>query len=341
MNTAVPSAGLSSRPTGTATRDNADAPRPGSNSWRWTWVKRIATVLFLGLVAWLLVGYAQRIDWQDVGQAMVSLPTHTLALAALLALSSHLLYSTFDLFGRHVTGHGLGVRPVMTVTFIAYAFGLNFGSLIGGFAFRYRLYARLGLSAADTTRVLSLSLATNWLGYLMLGGLAFALAPMDLPPDWKVDSGQLRWIGAAMVVGALVYLALCAFSPRRQLSVRGHDFELPSARLAGLQLLVSMSNWALMGGVIWLLLQGALPYPTVLSVLLVGAVAGIVTHVPAGLGVLEAVFVALLSHALPESRLLAALLAYRVLYYLVPLSVALVVYLVVELRARRLRAARA
>jgi uncharacterized membrane protein YbhN (UPF0104 family) len=73
----------------------------------------------------------------------------------------------------------------------------------------------------------------------------------------------------------------------------------------------------------------------VLSVLLVAAVAGVITHVPAGLGVLEGVFVALLSHRLPEGQLLGALLAYRALYYIVPLLAAALLYLKVELRARK------
>ncbi|MGJ7583533.1 UPF0104 family protein, partial [Variovorax sp. RHLX14] len=70
---------------------------------------------------------------------------------------------------------------------------------------------------------------------------------------------------------------------------------------------------------------------------LVAAVAGVITHVPAGLGVLEAVFVALLAHEVPQAKLLGALLAYRGLYYLLPLVVATLGYLVTEARARRLR----
>ena len=75
-----------------------------------------------------------------------------------------------------------------------------------------------------------------------------------------------------------------------------------------------------------------------LSVLLIAAVAGVITHVPAGLGVLEAVFVALLSHQVPKGELLGALLAYRAVYYLGPLVLATAAYLLVEARAKALRA---
>ena len=74
-----------------------------------------------------------------------------------------------------------------------------------------------------------------------------------------------------------------------------------------------------------------------LAVLLIGAIAGVITHVPAGLGVLEFVFVALLSHRVSEGQLLGALLAYRAIYYIVPLMVAAVLYLVMEAHARQRR----
>jgi uncharacterized membrane protein YbhN (UPF0104 family) len=101
--------------------------------------------------------------------------------------------------------------------------------------------------------------------------------------------------------------------------------------------LMSCTNWALIGGVIWLLLQQQLPYPQVLAVLLVAAVAGVITHVPAGLGVLEAVFVALLSHQIATDRLLGALLAYRAIYYLLPLCIASAAYFFTEVRVRHRR----
>jgi len=112
-------------------------------------------------------------------------------------------------------------------------------------------------------------------------------------------------------------------------------FALPPLPLALAQVGVSMLNWLLMGAIVWLLLQQRVPYPNVLATLLVAAVAGVITHVPAGLGVLEAVFVALLSHRAPAAQLVAALLAYRAVYYLAPLALAALAYLRAELRWRR------
>jgi uncharacterized membrane protein YbhN (UPF0104 family) len=100
---------------------------------------------------------------------------------------------------------------------------------------------------------------------------------------------------------------------------------------------LAATNWVLIGGVVWVLLQHRIDYASVLGVLLIAAVAGVITHVPAGLGVLEAVFIALLSHRMPQTELLAALLAYRATYYLGPLALASGLFIALETGARRSR----
>lgn len=301
----------------------------------WPWLKRALTVAFFALVAVLLVKYARGVDWGEVKRSVLELPRSVLWQAGALCAASHLLYSCFDLLGRQYTGHQLPVPRVMAVTFTSYAFNLNFGSLVGGVAFRLRLYSRLGLATGDITRVLTLSMLTNWLGYLVLAGLVFTLAPLDLPPDWKIDSAGLRMLGVVLLAVALAYLLLCALSKTRSWTIRGHELILPRPRMAALQLAMSCTNWMLMAAAVYLLLQGKVPYTAALGVLLVAAVAGVITHVPAGLGVLEAVFIALLSHRLPEPQLLGALLGYRALYYIAPLLVAALLYLTLEAKTRK------
>lgn len=301
----------------------------------WPWLKRALTLLFFAAVAYLLFTQARSVEWGEVLETLRKRPLASLLPAALLAACSYLLYSCFDLFGRHLTGHRLPVSQVMMVNFISYAFNLNMGALVGGVAFRYRLYSRLGLDTATVTRIVGMSMVTNWLGYVLLAGLAFTLSPPEPPPSWKLDAGGLRLLGAVLLAVSFAYVLLCAFSRRREWQVRGHDIQLPSLRLALLQLLVSSVNWLLIAGTVWLLLGQKLDFLTVLAVLLVAAVAGVITHVPAGLGVLEVVFVTLLSHQMPRHELLAGLLAYRAIYYLAPLAVAALAYLVMELRARR------
>lgn len=297
------------------------APAGRQGRWR-PGVKRLLTGAFFVLVAAFFINFARTVDWAAVAAALRAYPARTLAAAAGLAALSHLIYSSFDLVGRLRTGHDLRVSRVCAITFVSYAFNLNLGSLVGGFATRYRLYTREGLTASTVTRILMLSLLTNWLGYAFLGGLVLTISPPSLSASWALGSAALRSIGAVLLAASLAYVAVCAAWKDRAWTIRGRPFELPSASIALWQLGVSSVNWAVIASIIYVLLERQVPYPTVLSVLLVAAVAGVVTHVPAGLGVLEAVFVAALSSTVSHPEIIAALLVYRAVYYLLPLAAA-------------------
>jgi hypothetical protein len=301
----------------------------------WPWAKRGLTLTFFALVMALLWRYAEHVDWDDVWQSIKDTPRPALLIAIGLAASSHLLYSCFDLLGRRYTGHNLPTLIVMTINFISYAFNLTIGSLVGGVGFRYRMYSQAGLAKGVITRIVSMSMLTNWLGYKLLAGLLFIFHPLALPPAWHMGNHGLQWAGVVLVAISGAYLVACVRMGDHRWTVRGHELYLPPWRMAVLQMSVSCINWSLMAGVVYVLLQQKVAYTDVLTVLLVGAIAGVVAHVPAGLGVFEFVFVALLSHQVSEGRLLAALLVYRALYYIVPTLIAAVMYVVFELRAKR------
>ncbi len=318
------------------TRRREGAHKCAGKAW-WPWLKRGASVVFFALVASLLVSQARHIEWHQVLTSLQRYPLTAAWGAVLLVLTSFTLYSTFDLLGRHYTDHTLPAPTVMLITFISYAFNLTLGSLVGGVAFRFRLYSRLGLPTGVITRIMSLSMLSNWMGYLLLGGLLFSLRPPAVPADWGIATAHLRMIGFALLAGAAGYLGVCAFSRQRVFWLRGHEIDLPSVGMATLQLLMGATNWLVMSGIIFILLQQRIEFPAVVSVLLLAAIAGVITHIPGNLGVLEAVFVALLSHQMDRHELLAALEAYRVINYLMPLGLAVVAYLLIETRPKKTR----
>jgi glycosyltransferase 2 family protein len=285
------------------------------------WLRKAAT---WGLAVWvvvLLVQQVRRIDWGEVWQALQLQPPLGMALAAGLALMSYALVASYDLVGRHETRHGVPAGRCLRIAATCYAFNLNFGALVGAFALKLRLYATAGLKAGTVGQVIALTITTNWLGYLFVAGQVLLWAPPPLPPQFHLTQGALRTLGLALTVVALAYLGWCMTSrERRSVRLRGHEFQLPAGRVALWQLATSSANWCLMALTVWVLLQQQVPYTTVLGVLLMAAVAGVITHVPAGLGVIEAVFLACLAGQVPEGQLLAALLAYRAAYYLLPLA---------------------
>lgn len=220
------------------------------------------------------------------------------------------------------------------MAFVSYVFNLNLGALVGGIAFRYRLYSRFGLGNLRITILLGMSLVTNWLGYGLVAGGLFASGTLELPDSWKISNTTLQGIGMVLLAMTISYLAMCLYRGGTVLMLRGHAIVIPPLRLAGLQLLLSSLHWLLMSATIYVLLGQQVSYGMVLGVLLLSAVAGAVAHVPGALGVLEAVFIAMLSHQVPRSELLAALLAYRATFYLSPLLIAALAYIGIEMHGR-------
>lgn len=305
----------------------------------WPWLTRGLALAFFAVVAWLIVRQARTVDWPAVWQALQALPVSVLAVAGALALASHCTYGTFDLIGRHCTGHGLSRRTTLGIAMTSYPFTLNLGSLIGGVGVRYRLYERRGVDPGTIGQVVGTSIVTNWVGYLLLLAVLPWLWVAPAVAGWAVEPWQLRTGGALVGCLPIAYVALCALRAGRALTLRGHEFPLPHWPVALWQVVVSATNWMLMGAALWTVLQGQVSYPAALATVQLGAVAGLILRVPAGLGVLEAVGVALLATgaagALGQDQVLAALLAYRALYYFLPLVLAAVAFGVAELRWRR------
>jgi uncharacterized membrane protein YbhN (UPF0104 family) len=323
-------------------RKSGNASSPGK--WRRFWTptvrRRIGPWLalaFLLLVAWLIADHVREIQWTEVRQAVLAYPLATLATAAALVVASHIAYACYDLLARRYVGHKLSTRAVLATAFISYAFNLNLGPWIGGFGFRIRLYNKLGLDAAAIGRIIAFSLVTNWSGWLLLTGASFAARQVPIPESFPIGVAALQALGCVMVAVPIAYVAACFWSKRRSWHWRTHEFELTTGPLALAQLGLSSCNWALIGSIVWVLLPAGLSYGSVLATLLSAAIVGAATHVPGGLGVLEAVFVASLGASVAAPQLIAALLAYRALYYLAPLVVAAVMHFTIEAKTRRRR----
>ena len=300
---------------------------------RWQRLRRWLVPLFGVVVLGLLLSHAHKIDWQGAWQALKSYPVMVLVYAGGLATASHVLYGCFDLVGRRLSCHKLPAWRSWEIAVTSYSFNLNLGSLVGGVALRARLYARAGLDEASIAQVVGASLATNWLGYGLLAGALFAAGVIVPPAQVPVSAAMLRWLGALMVVLALAYMALCAFARGHEWTVRGNHLHLPSPQLAVLQLAMSSANWALMGAAMYMLLGDKVDYGSVLGVLMAASIVGVLTPIPAGLGVLEAVYLALLGSVLCQGPFMGAVLAYRALYYVLPLAGGLLMYAGLERHA--------
>lgn len=146
---------------------------------RWRLAKRSSPAVFIAVIV-LLVVYASKVNWEEVWSVIRDYNRLALLSAIGLVIVSYLLYGCYDLLGRYYCGHKLAKRQVMLVSFICYAFNLTL-STGGRHWHALSTLFRLGLPGSTITRIFSLSITTNWLGYILLGGFILPSASFNCP----------------------------------------------------------------------------------------------------------------------------------------------------------------
>jgi uncharacterized membrane protein YbhN (UPF0104 family) len=303
--------------------------------WAQQWLRRCALGVFFIFVTALLVRQGMKIEWSKVGTAITEFKTSTIAAAAGLTALSYLVYSCFDVLARRYTRVNLPAYSMMKTAFMSYAFNQSLGSLVGGIAFRFRLYTKLGLDAVQISKIVLFCIVTNWLGYAVLAGSIFVTDRVALSPGWELGRFGMHLTGWVLIVIAFSYMALCGFFGGRGFKWRTKEIEAPRLPLASMQLMLSIVHWPVAATVVYVLLGQSIDFTAVLGALLLSAVATSLAHIPAGVGVLESIFVGLFRETIPVPQLLAALVLFRVVYYLCPLALATLTYFATEATSTR------
>lgn len=260
--------------------------------------------------------------------AFTSLPAVSLLVAAVLTIANYAVMTGYDLLAFRYAGARLRARRIVFASFISYAVSNNIGfAMVSGASVRFRFYTRWGVSAEALARVVFSYSATFWLGLLALGGISL------------MTTGIAPAAGGALITLVALYLAAAIFW-RRPIRLWRFTLPIPSVSIASAQVLLSSIDWILAALVLYVLIpHGAIGFLRFSTFFLAAMLAGLVSHVPGGLGVFETTLALLLSPAVPASALVPALLAYRAIYYIGPLIVAALMLAGFEAAVRRERAA--
>ncbi len=285
------------------------------------------TVALGGFVAALVVlrGELHHYTYHQIVQSLRGIPYDRLALAVVLTACSFFTLTLYDLMAVRYVGRRQPYRRIALASFLGYAFSNSVGfSALSGGPIRYRVYSSARFSALDVAKIMAFCTVTLWLGFAAVGSLVFLLFPFSLPPSLHVPLLlSSRPLGIAFLIPVLGYLSLSAVR-KGTLTIKGWEVPLPSPRLAMIQLLTASADWIAAASVLYVLLpEGSrLSFPGFLGAFLFAQVAGIISQVPGGLGVFETAMVLLIAPTVPAAALLASLVAYRGIYYLLPLVIA-------------------
>jgi len=296
------------------------------------WLAPVAGAAIFVAAMRIVIAELRGFHYHQVAAYVDALAASRVALAVLLTCGSYAALAAYDVLATRYGGHPVPLRRAAFASFVSSAVSNTVGlSGLAGGSLRYRLYTSWGLRTADVARVIVFAMVTFWLGFLALAGGVLTAQPLVLP----------RWLGPSLLVVPLGYLLLTASRRDRELRAGRWTFELPSRGIAAGQLAASVLDWLFAAGVFYALLPArAIGFSIILAAFLAAQLLGVISNLPGGIGVFEAAIFSLLGGVIPASALAGALVAYRAVYYLLPLIVAGVLLGAGEILRRRTELAR-
>lgn len=300
------------------------------------WLSIVGPVVSFALfVAALTILYHKlhQVHLSQIRDALLAIAPWALAAAGALTLADYAVLTLYDRLALRYLGQRQRYRDTALASFVGYVFSHN-ASFVGGSAARFRMFTTLGVSVTDVAKLVVFDSVTFWLGFCALVSAGFGLGLFSIPEKLGIALGLVR--GATGLLGLGVAGYLVALGIRRgPLTIGGRTLSLPSFGLGLGQVLVSAADWSLAAAVPYVLLPiSGVSYGYFLGVFLLAQMAGVLSAVPGGLGVVETVAVFLLSDRMDSTTVVGTLLVYRILYYLGPLVVASGILGAVEIAGR-------
>ncbi len=295
---------------------------------------RFVFFVLLILAGTLLYSQIKDTDWEMVGRFMQEISVFAFVLTLALVMMNYLAFIGYDLLARRYTSHALSVNTTMAISFVCYAFNFNLGAAIGSAGLKFKLYAERGISPAVVGRIISFCIVTHWLGFCLLAGTVFLLWGMDFSAVLLRQEWWLRPLSAVFIFVPALYIVLCFCMQKYTFSFFSHAIVFPASSTALLQVILASVNWVMTSAVLYVIFQCKIDPFHMAQVFLVSSIAASMVHIPAGMGVIESVFLFFFAGALPKEEIVASLLMYRFFFYLLPLVVAIAFYILMEIRHR-------
>lgn len=306
---------------------------------RWLFLRRnqhylsaIGTLVVIALFGAAIFHLTAEVRYDDVVSALADTSWRSVVAAILFTGLSFLALTFYDVGALDYVRRKLPYADVALTAACAYAVGntAGFGPLSGG-AIRYRSYSRLGLTPDDIARVIAFVTLAFGLGLAAVACLSLLAVGEYVAPLTGLDAFWLRTIAGIVLAGLLA--VQIAGRSGHEVSIGRFTLRLPDSRTSSRQFLVTALDLAASATVLYVLLPtGTMGWPAFLAIYSIAVGLGVLSHVPAGLGVFETVIVATLGHAADVDAILGALVLYRVIYHVMPLLIAIVVIIGMEVR---------
>lgn len=296
----------------------------GPALWR-QFLPYVAAFVLFGVGLYALNRLLAEVNIHDVAEQVRATPWHVTGIALGTTVLGYLFLAGYDWSALRHIGKPLPLPIAMTGGLMAYAFGNTIGlSAISGAAVRWRVYSGLGLDGYDIAAISTFTAASFGIAASLIGFTALAVHPGALGPILPLPHGTIRLLAVAAILVVLLPLLWAAIT-RRELRIGRFRLHAPSLGVLGTQLVICLGDIVFSALTLYVLLPPSeVGFPTFLAVFAAALMAGVLSHVPGGVGVFESVIIAAMPPSVPIGQVAAGLLLFRLIYYLVPFALALI-----------------
>jgi phosphatidylglycerol lysyltransferase len=296
----------------------------------------IATIAIFLLALAAMQHVLRDFHYHQIIAQLKSLSAQQVLVALVCTVASYWVLTFYDVSALRYAGIKLPYKLIAFASFTGYAISNNIGfALISGGSVRFRLYSAAGVSAGDIAKVVLFAGVTFMAGLFGIGSFAFLIAPGELGPIAHIPPSAASTFGAVALALILATVVTAAVNPH-PIRIWRFRIALPSARMVLAQVLISGVDISLAAAVLYVVLPPlhGIGYWGFLGLFSVALLLGVVSNVPGGIGVFESIMLLGL-HRTPAAAVLGGIIAYRAIYFLLPLIVAGVLLAANELRLRR------
>ncbi|MDR1337708.1 MAG: lysylphosphatidylglycerol synthase domain-containing protein [Rickettsiales bacterium] len=303
-----------------------------------SWAGIFFFLLAAGMLYWQLRDYSL----MDIARALWSIPFVNLVYASLACLAGYATLSVYDYLALRYVGKRVSWWKWMLAGTLGFAISNNAGhAVVSGGAIRYRLYTRWRIRGGEIVKMLVFSGFTYFLGCTAIMVLGYALVPHSMFEQSMGARIGIHGLFAFCLASLVAYFSMAVFFPKRSIRLGQIKFQIPTTWTALAQTSLGMADSVLAGLVLYFCLIPfvQIPFGTFIGLFVIAQTAGVFSQVPGGIGVFESIFLLALPDDVSKASIFGALLAYRIIYYVLPLMGAGGLFLVYErwLRARMKR----
>lgn len=297
---------------------------------------RLGIILSLAIIAVAAVVLYRKLHNMNVSKVLTAMATveyRDVAISAMFVTLGYLTLTFYDFFALRTIGRSdVPYRVAALGGFTSYSVGHNVGaSVFTGGAVRYRIYSAWGLDAIEVAKICFIAGLTFWLGNVTVLGFGFAYHPeaaaaIDQMPLWL---NRILGLAALAILGS--YIAWVWRTPR-VIGRQNWKVWLPNGPLTLLQILIGIVDLGCCALAMYVLVPNEphMMFVDIAVIFITATLLGFASHSPGGLGVFDAAMLIALWQFDAE-ELLAGLLIFRLLYYILPFTLALVTLGVREL----------